>query len=176
MASFRQQVRDREGIGPGPALQFGGGVEFWDQLIVGLDIGVYGASDDKPFSEAVIECDQFNMCGAPKSAESSITGSGFLALETGYQRRLRPWDTSSFSLGLVGGYFLPFASHQRKVGNCDDCTVVAVDTCAAGAYLAPFLRVTFGDVGNWAMIVRSRWFVSGDLAQMTLLGVEGGVP
>jgi hypothetical protein len=47
---------------------------------------------------------------------------------------------------------------------------------AHGYYLAPFIRLTLGASGERALIVRSQWFLTGDLQQMTYIGFEFGRP
>jgi hypothetical protein len=43
---------------------------------------------------------------------------------------------------------------------------------SSGVYLAPALRVAFGEMGSWAPGLRSQWFVTGDVTQISLFGLE----
>ena len=42
----------------------------------------------------------------------------------------------------------------------------------ASTYLAPFFRVTFGQMGNIAAVARSSWFLRGDIVHVSTLGIE----
>lgn len=53
---------------------------------------------------------------------------------------------------------------------------VKLDVNAGGLYLAPFLRITFGRIGYWGLVIRSQWLVTGDVLQMTSLGLEFLLP
>lgn len=51
-----------------------------------------------------------------------------------------------------------------------------LDVEGGGAYLSPFLRITFGNMGYFAVIARPHWFLTGDLARTVYFGIEGGLP
>jgi hypothetical protein len=95
--------------------------------------------------------------------------------EVGYQHRFRPWHAGSLSPGAMFGALHAFGGLKRGV-NCDGCRSVKLDADLDGYYLSPFLRLTFGSVGEMALIVRSQWFITGDVRQATVLGFEYGLP
>jgi hypothetical protein len=53
---------------------------------------------------------------------------------------------------------------------------VELPVSTSGLYLAPFFRITIGEIGNYALIARSQIFATGDLAHFTTLGAEMGLP
>lgn len=173
------QMGDRVGIGLGGALQVRVGFELWDTVLLGLGIGGIFPHDRRPFSQAVVDCDtvggQVVSCDdEPHSAESTVSASLF-TMETGVQRRFRPWDSTSWTPGLTLGYGASLYGLHRRV-SCDGCPSFGLDAKVSGAYVAPFFRVTFGELGMWAAVLRSNWFLTGELQQMSTLGVEFGFP
>lgn len=100
----------------------------------------------------------------------------FWTWDIGYQYRFRPSAGTSLSPGFTVGYLSTFEGLNRSVGACSNCTKVRLDAEPDGVYLSPFLRATFGYLGMTALILRSDWFVTGDLQQVSTLGVEYGLP
>ena len=179
IVSMKADAEEREGLALGGSAQVRLGAAFWDQWVVGLGFGGYFPKDEKPFSELVVDC--LSVDGTVVSCddqarrqESGVTGT-FFAFETGYQYRFRPWRTTSWSPGAFVGYLAPLGTLERRV-DCQGCDGVPLDVTMAGAYVGPFFRVTFGNVGEWAAILRSQWFVSGDLQQISQVGIEWGIP
>jgi hypothetical protein len=170
---------DRVGLGTG----FGGvarlGAEFWDQLIIGIGVGFFQFGDNRATSELVVTCTTVDGVktgcdGSPHLESSSIT-TGAVSVEAGYQKRFRPSRGVSLSIGGLAGYMQGFGQMKRGV-DCQGCPSTSVDATATGVYVSPFFRVTVGRAGTYAMIVRTQWFVTGDLLQFTSMGVEMGAP
>lgn len=171
---------DRVGIGTGPAAQVRLGFEFWDQLVVGIGGAFLDFTDRRPTTQSVIVCTKINGADAGCDQEPSLAKSdvraGAGSLEVGYQKRFRPSHTKSVSVGVMAGYLETFGNLTRSITFCDDCTKTTLNADASGAYASPFIRVTFGHMGEVALVLRSQWFVTGDLLQFTTLGVEIGAP
>ena len=91
------------------------------------------------------------------------------------QHRFRPWRSSSISPGAMLGYAAGFQALKRGVA-CEGCSSTDLGISVSGAYSAPFLRVTFGQRGMSAAVVRSAWFLNGDMQYMTTLGMEVFAP
>jgi hypothetical protein len=170
---------DRVGLGDG----FGGvarlGAELWDQLILGVGVGFFQFGDNRATSELVVTCTTVNGVttgcdDSPHLASSSIT-AGDASVEAGYQRRFRPSHGVSLSVGGLTGFMQGFGRMKRGV-DCQGCSSTSVEATAGGVYVSPFFRVTVGRAGTYAMIVRTQWFVTGDLLQFTSLGFEMGAP
>jgi hypothetical protein len=53
---------------------------------------------------------------------------------------------------------------------------VDLPVATSGVYLVPFLRLTIGERGNYALVARSQIFATSDLAHFTTLGAEVGLP
>lgn len=175
----RQGARERAGIGLGPGFHLRAGVEFWDHLVIGVGIALYQPTDNKPTSELVVTCSTFEGrefdCGEPRSESSGIWGS-FAFVESGYQHRFRPWVSSSLTPGALMGLAAEVQAPHRGVA-CEGCAdAVALPISTSSVYVAPFLRVTIGERGIYAVIARSQLFVTSDLAHFTTLGAEFGLP
>ncbi len=116
-------MRNKVGLGLGPAFQLRLGAELWDQWILGFAAGVYAPSDKRPTSEIVVTCTRVEGqevgCDPPARQESGVTG-GMLSFESGYQRRFRPWLSSSFAPGALLGYTVMPKPPKRGVG-CEGC-------------------------------------------------------
>jgi hypothetical protein len=179
LLAVRQRARERVGIGLGPGFDFRAGVAFWDHLVIGAGVAIYAPADNDPTSELVVTCSTFDGqslgCSGPSSEQSGVTGS-FASFETGYQHRLRPWVSSSFTPGALLGFTAELHPPSRGVG-CEGCPAsVALPVSTSGLYVAPFFRITFGERGNYAFVARSQIFVTSDLAHFTTLGAEMGLP
>ncbi len=166
----------RAGIGPGVALGVSAAGVLWDQVLIGVGGVFLGPSDRQKFSELVVSCAAQGVdCSNPREADSSISG-GQLRFELGYQHRFRPVRIVSMAPGLWLGYAQDIEGLQRGIPNCNDCSGEDLNIRSSGAYVAPFVRATFGGTGAFALSLRSQWFVTGDLLHMTLLGLEFGEP
>ena len=51
-------------------------------------------------------------------------------------------------------------------------TAAQMDIDIDGAYLMGLLRMTFGQAGIASAMVRSQWFLTGDMRHITSFGVE----
>lgn len=177
-ATIRAEPADRVGIGSGVSIHLRGGLEFWDHLVLGAGFGGLLLADNKPTSEWVVSCTTVNgieTCSGPYEQNSTITAA-LLTAELGFQHRFRPTRGTSWSPGLSLGYQGALLDFARDVG-CDGCPPpVDLPASASGFYLSPFLRVTVGRVGTYAIIVRSHWYLTGDVMQDTTFGVEFGLP
>jgi hypothetical protein len=135
--------------------------------------------DRNPFSEFVVTCESVGNtlvdCGDPHNQGSHVTGT-VLNLETGYQHRFRPSSDTSLVPGALVGYEFNPGGFSRGV-DCKGCKSIDIpDFTGAGPYVAPFLRMTIGPSGEFALSVRSPVFLAGDLAYSLLLGFELGAP
>ncbi len=175
----RSATADRVGIGSGFAANIRIGVEFWDQLVLGIGLGFFNFSDERPTSQSVVNCIYENgvktVCDTSPHEEKSDVTAWAGILEAGYQRRFRPSRGVSLTPGLLMGLQLS-TRMSRGISNCRDCSSSDVDASASGAFLSPFFRVTFGREGTVALVLRSEWFVVGDLLQTTVFGLEYGLP
>jgi hypothetical protein len=165
--------------GPGEATLFTLALSLWDELALGLTAGRVVPRDRKPFSEVVVECTTYygftEGCGDPHSAESDIVATT-LSVETGYQRRFRPWRPVALLPAVLVGYTWNPGGLSREIVACDDCKKVPIGGVSArGAYVAPTFKVTFLS-GFLALGVRSEIFLTGDVAHRTMLGLELGAP
>jgi hypothetical protein len=170
-----RSTADRVGISLGLAEGVRFGLEFWDTLLIGIGAFATQPGDDRPTSEAVVDCTTdvvgISTCDTePHSVGSGIVGGGF-TVETGIQRRFRPSLGVSLSPGAMLGYVAEIGALKRGV-DCDGCNAVELDASVSGGYVAPFFRVTFSQLGTYAAVVRSAWFFSGDMQHMTTLGFE----
>jgi len=180
LVTMKERARARAQVGAGPIAEVRIGMAFWDQLIFGLEFGGYSLHDRDPFFQNVVTCRTVEgvvtSCDdASHPARSRVSGT-FLSFDSGYQKRFRPSETTSLSIGAWGGYLAMIARLSRGIGGCVNCGDLSVDAAPSGFYLAPFLRMTVGREGRFALALRSRWFVTGDLAQMSTLGLEYGLP
>jgi hypothetical protein len=177
--NFKDDAERRAHIGPGPTLSVRLVFEFWDTLLAGIGIGFLAPNDRQPFSQSVVDCQTVDnvvvSCDDQAHDASSSVQAGVLPLELGVQHRLRPAREVSVVPGGVFGYLVTLGGPSRSVA-CDGCTSVPVDANPNGAYVGPLLRVTIGHLGLWGLEARSVWFVSGDLAQITTLGLVGSAP
>lgn len=173
-----QAAERRIGAGPGLAIQLRFGVEFWDHINAGIGFGGLLLKDRDPISEMVVDCTTVEgtvvTCDDEPHSQRSNVQAGFLWIDVGAQQRIRPWLSNSFTLGAAIGY--QFGSAFSRGVDCQGCDRIDLDATATGAYLAPFLRVTFGEMGYVAAALRWALYVSGDVASVATLGFEFGVP
>jgi hypothetical protein len=179
LMTLDDDAKRRVQAGAGPALHLRLGLAFWDVLLTGIGVGFGKPNDHAPFSEQVVTCQTVNgtviSCDdTPESRESGVTAP-FFNVEAGAQHRFRPWVSTSLSLGLVLGQSFGIGTMFRAV-ECDGCRTVHLDGSATGTYLAPFVRITIGRGGYGAVVLRSAWFLTGDLQQLTMIGGEFGLP
>jgi hypothetical protein len=78
--------------------------------------------------------------------------------------------------GGMAGYALQVGPFDRSINDCIDCTVQKLPDAVSGLFATPFVRATFGSLGNLAVCVRSQWFITGALQQATFVGFEYGMP
>lgn len=177
--TIESKAEDRTGLRTGPVLDLRLGVEFWDQMILAFAVGSYLPVDKRGFTETVVDCTQVGtadpQCSDEPYEASSVVNETFINFEIGYQHRFRPWQSSSWSPGLMFGYQHAFGVVERGVP-CKGCATETIPIDLSGPYLAPFFRITVGNVGEAALIARSQWFASSDVVQMTTLGFEYGLP
>lgn len=179
LLAVRKGARQRVGIGLGPAFGFHAGAAFWDHLVVSTGFAIYAPADNDPTSELVVTCSTFDGhdlgCSEPSSQNSGVSGS-FAYFEGGFQHRFRPWVNSSLAPGALVGLTAELQAPARGVA-CEGCAdSVKLPVSTSGVYVAPFLRVTIGERGNYALVARSQIFVSSDLAHFTTLSGEVGLP
>lgn len=179
LLAIRQQARERVGVGLGPGFDLRAGGAFWDHLVLGAGLTVYSPVDNDPTSELVITCTSVDGqslgCTEPSRQNSGVTGS-FASFEGGYQHRFRPWTNGSLAPGALVGFTAELNPPSRGV-ECEGCPdSVALPVSTSGVYVAPFLRFTIGERGNYALIARSQIFLTSDLAHFTTLGAEVGLP
>lgn len=165
--------------------EFGGyfglrlGVALWDQWAISMGFGGMFLKDTNPFKETVTDCTYLNgnlvSCEGQSEQESTIRADG-LSFESGYQRRFRPWPSSSLLPGLMVGYAFSVGGIKRGV-DCEGCQSFTVaDLTADGVYVAPSFRITIGESGFIGLSIRSQWFLTGDLRQLTTMGIDLGWP
>jgi hypothetical protein len=176
VVAARSPTAKRAGIGPGLALGASLSGVLWDQVLIGFG-GLYlKPSDRQQFSERVVNCNEAGGdCGNPHDVDSSISG-GQVRFELGYQHRFRPARIASIVPGLWLGYAQNVERLTRGIPTCDDCSGEDLHIRSSGAYIAPFVRTTFGSTGSFALSLRSQWFATGDLLHMTLFALEFGEP
>jgi hypothetical protein len=138
-------------------------------------LGCSNLGDKRPYSEPVVDCTTVDGtivdCGTSPHSEDSTVGAALFTMEGGLQHRFRPWRSTSSSPGMMLGYSTTVKGLNRSV-DCDGCKSMRLDLVTAGTYLAPFFRVTFGQTGNMARVLRSSWFLRGDIVHVTTLGIE----
>lgn len=178
-ATIAADAADADGIGPGAGVHFRLGFEFWDHLFVASGIGGLLLSDRAPIYEMVVDCTSVNGqvvgCGDQAHEQGSNVSATLLLAEVGLQHRFRPALTLSWLPGIAVGYQRALSDLSRSV-DCKGCTSIDLDASASGVYLGPFFRVTFGNLGAIALIVRSQWYLTSDVIQMSSLGIECGLP
>jgi hypothetical protein len=102
--------------------------------------------------------------------------TAFVSFQGGLQHRFRPTRKLSLVPGVMIGYVMSPKGVKREV-TCKGCpSGEKLDLEVDGAAITPFLRLTMATAGMLALIVRSRWFLTGDLVQQTTFGVEFGLP
>jgi len=120
----------RVGIGTGPAAQFRFGMEFWDQLIVGIGGAFLDFSDQRPTTESVVVCTTFDGvetgCDQEPTLAKSDVRAGAGSLEVGYQKRFRPSRTKSVSIGLIGGFLETFGHLKSLTGDLLQFTTLGI--------------------------------------------------
>jgi len=181
--SPRSDGGTRAAVGSGWTSQVQLGLEFYDHMLVAVSFGGYVLSGTRTYNPAQAVCDEINArnagtdlpnlnCTGPTkdSDVSTYTGSA----EVGFQHRFRPSFSTSWAPGLVVGYLHAFGG-TASIG-CEKCGDPKTDFAGYGAYLAPFVRLTFGTTGDFALLLRSDWFVSGDLQESLAFGLEYGLP
>jgi hypothetical protein len=169
----------RIGAGPGAGVHLRFAVEFWDHLVVGIGIAGLLLDDRQPISEMVVDCTTVNntviSCDDDPHSQSSIVAATLFPVEIAAQQRFRPWSSSSFTPGAALGCQWALSDLKRGV-QCKGCREIDLDATAAGAYVTPFLRTTFGELGELAVIVRWSLYLTGDVAHVATLGIEYGLP
>jgi hypothetical protein len=152
------------------------GIALSDVVAVNAIAGAIAPKDRDPFEEMVQECTEHIMdsCSEPWAEESGVAGY-FVGLEAGLQHRFRPSGVTSMVPGALLGHALAVGNFTRSVA-CNGCESVDLDAAASGTYGGPFFRVTFGRMGMFSVILRSMWFLHGDLEQVSTLGGEFGLP
>jgi hypothetical protein len=178
-ATLKSRAADRVGAGGGAAVQLRLGVELWDQLVTGIALGGLFLADERPTSELVMNCTDIQgtpvACDNDAHSQASRVGATLGSVEAGYQKRFRPMQRLSWSPGAMLGYTHAFGGLKRGV-DCNGCGSTKLDAQLDGAYIAPFVRLTFGKIGELGIILRSQWYFTGDLSQFTVLGLEYGLP
>jgi hypothetical protein len=171
---FEQSAEQRGGIGGGSVAQITAGIALWDQLPIQVGFGSMAPSDHDPIFEkgpfCGIDADGVESCSEPRLERSTVSG-GYLNWETGYQRRFRLSSAVALVPAGLLGYVWSSGRLSRTVG-CEGCRSFSVDVDASGAYFAPSLRFVLGDPGAFGLSVRTNWFLTGDVQQMTLVGLE----
>ena len=171
-----KSARARAGVGLGIAGQLRVGAEFWDSLSLATSIVVLTPRDRRPIKVPVIDCTSVGGtvigCGDEVSDQESVVQGGALSFEAGYQVRLQFQDRAWLLPTLLLGYQQNVSTLERKVtcGGCPDAQ--KLDLVTSGMYLAPAMRVAFGEKGWWALGLRSQWFVTGDVTHISLLSIE----
>jgi hypothetical protein len=177
--TMKPAAGNRVGVGPGAGGQIRLGMEMMDAWLIELGIGSYGQKDRRPFTEDVVQCQEVEnvtvYCDNDVQKAKSGVDVTFGAAAIGYQVRLRPSSGLSIASGLLLGFTFPISAVERSV-SCDGCQGVPLDLRTAGFSVAPMLRVTFGPWGGYALAVRSTWYFTGDLQQMSVFGFEYGLP
>ena len=179
VVAIDEAVRERVGIGLGPAFAFRLGAVLWDHWVLGVGLAIYSPAEHRPTSEQVIVCTTLNGqslgCDPPSRQESTVAGA-FSSFETGYQHRFRPWLSTSFTPTALIGVAAELHPPTRGVG-CEGCPdSVALPVSTSGFYVAPLFRVTIGESGHYAVVARSQLFFTGNLTHFTTLGAEVGLP
>ncbi|HVU03664.1 MAG TPA: hypothetical protein VHE30_18020 [Polyangiaceae bacterium] len=178
-SSFRPSAESRGGIGGGGGIGLSAGLALWDQLTLAIGFGRLIYDDKRSFQDLVVECQSVGGtpvgCSNPEE-RSSVVAATYFDFDVGYQTRFRPGKSVSLVPGAFVGYLATPGGVKRGV-QCDDCAEYDVPGVSAkGAYVGPSFKVTFGRKGSIAVGVRSQIMLTGDLAHMTLIGVEGGAP
>lgn len=178
-ATLAADAARRVGAGPGAGFHLRLGFAFWDHAVVGIGLSGLLLEDEQPFSQQVVDCTTVDntvvSCSDQPHAQSSSLGATLFTTELGVQHRFRPSRATSIVPGLMAGYQMPFSDLERSVA-CEGCRSVPLAATARGIYLCPFFRVTFGKGGELAAVIRSSWYLTGDLNQVTTLGGEVGMP
>jgi hypothetical protein len=174
LITLKDSAKQRVQAGSGPAAQFRLGIEFWDVLLAGIGIGFGRPNDHASYTEQVVDC-EYSICDSTPHAQGSVVKAPFFNLEVGAQHRFRPFANGSLSTGIALGQSFGLGGMVREV-NCSGCASHDLDGSSSGTYLAPFFRITFGRLGIGGVIVRSMWYVTGDLQQITTVGGELGLP
>lgn len=178
-AALSDDTEKRIKAGPGIAVQVRLGAALWDQLVIGLAFSSMTLRDKAGYTIWVTECTTVGRAVISCEDEPEEVGSeldaNLGAMELGYQYRFRPWAPISIVPGMLVGYTFALRGLERTIG-CDDCGRVPLDVDLNGAYLAPFLRVTFGRTGPVALTVRPQYFLNGALHHITYAGLELGMP
>jgi hypothetical protein len=150
------------------------GVAFWREIPLTIGVGAANLEDPLASPGGLQPCDANGTCPVWHDASSRILGQYF-TINTGYQHRFQVWDAVYFVPGALIGYQAG-VNQPHASTTCDDCPEQRIpipDASLDGMYLAPTVRASFGQNGGFiALSVRSQWFVTGDLLQTTLFGLE----
>lgn len=169
------RAEERIGVSLGPLFQLRLGFGFWDRVLLTATFGGLYPSDERSTTEEVVDCYSDVCDEAHAYSKDSSVGTEFLGLELGGQHRFRPTQGLSIAPGALLGVLEPTRELERGV-ECDGCSSVKLDADVGGFYVVPYVRFTFGRIGAYAAILRSQWFLSGDLLHATTLGFEYGLP
>jgi hypothetical protein len=155
------------------------GVALWDRVAIALAFSSLLLKDEAGYTTWGIECLEVEGVVISCDDEPVEVGSTLDALmgglELGYQHRFRPWAPVSIVPGVMAGYMHSFGGLERSIA-CDGCGSVRLDVELDGAYLAPFVRITFGRTGSFALTLRPQYFLSGELRHSSYVGLELGLP
>lgn len=178
-ATIAADAADKDGIGPGFGIYLRLGFEFWDHLVAVAGFGGFVLNDRAPITEMVVDCTSVDgeviSCSDEADEQRSNVTATVLLAEVGVQHRFRPTLSLSCLPGITLGYQGAISDLKRSV-DCQGCETFDLDASANGVYLGPFFRLTFGNLGMLGLTVRSQWYLSSDVAQVSTLGVEYGLP
>jgi hypothetical protein len=153
-------LKTRLSLGTGVTIAARVGLTFLDQLTLDASYGgiliLSSASEDPE--------------------RGSVVSGDFLNFEGGYQKRFRISRSQSIVPGAMVGYTHGLGDLTRTLSceNCEDAAPTRMNP--SGANLSAFVRTTFGRMGRFAIFVRTRWFLTGDLLHDFGAGFEGGLP
>jgi len=151
-------------------------VSLWQNLALGMGLDIFEFDDKAPFSELVMDCQTVNgivvSCDDSAHPKKSSVQAIALQYEAGYQPQFRlADDTVRLSPALLFGYMHTFKAIERSVA-CTDCSrSEKLPLSISAPYLTGAVELAFPWAVGFALSVRSRWYLMGDLVHTTTAGV-----
>ncbi|MET0790225.1 MAG: hypothetical protein ABW061_01775 [Polyangiaceae bacterium] len=173
-----EEASARAKAGSGVSFEFALGISFFDEIPLNFALGQMFLDDHEPFQEYVETCESYagSSLGCSTARQQSHITVGQLRLDTGYQHRFRVLRALALVPAALVGYSWNQGGLKREIG-CDGCSSIPIEgVSAAGAYVAPALRVVFTNAQFFALEARYEYFLNGHRDPIALFGFEVFAP